>query len=58
MNLHPTRGDDWLAPRPMNLIGRQWRRARGQTGWRWMVAVAGIGCEVVAVIAIVLLLVL
>ena len=49
---------DWIAPRPLNLIGRQWKRVMGRTGWRRVVAVAGIGVEVVIVFAVVLLLIL
>jgi hypothetical protein len=49
--------DDWLGPWPLNIVGRQWRRATGQTGWRRAIAVVGIGAEVLAVVAIIVLLV-
>ena len=49
---------DWIVPRPLNLIGRQWKRVMRRTGWRRAVAVAGIGVEVVIVFAVVLLLIL
>ena len=49
---------DWNGPRPLNLIGRQWKGVMRRTGWRRVVAVAGIGVEVVIVFAVVLLLIL
>ena len=44
---------DWLGPWPLNLVGRQWRRVTGLTGWRRAIALVGIAVEVVVIIAII-----
>jgi hypothetical protein len=52
-----TQRDDWLGPWPLNLVGRQWRRVTGLTGWRRAIALVGIAVEVVVIIAIIVLLI-
>lgn len=44
--------DDWLDPKPKYFLDGQWRRARRMTGWRRVLAFAGVGCEVLIVLAI------
>jgi hypothetical protein len=57
MTTPPAQRDDWLGPWPLNLVGRQWRRVTGLTGWRRAIAVMGMGVEVVVIVAIIVLLI-
>ena len=58
MTTPPIQRDDWLGPWPLNLIGRQWKKATRQTGWHRGVAVLRIGFEVVLVVAVIALLII
>ncbi len=56
MTTSPTQRDDWLGPWPLNLVGRQWRNVRRQSGWHRAIAAAGIVLEVVVIVGIIVLL--
>jgi hypothetical protein len=50
--------DEWLGPWPFNLVGRQWKHVLKLSGWKRVLAVSGVGCEVAFIVAVLLLLVL
>ena len=54
----PIGPDDWLGPRPLNVVGRQWKRVTRRSGLQRVLAVTGLGCEVAFVVAVVLLLII
>jgi hypothetical protein len=54
----PSTQPDEFGPWPLNIIGRQWRKATGQTGWHRAAALTRISCELVLVVAVVVLLII
>jgi len=49
--------DDWVWPWPLNLVGRQLKKIKTDTGWRRAVGVLGVGCEVVLIVAVIVLII-
>jgi hypothetical protein len=50
--------DDRLGSWPVNVIIRQWRKAKTQTGWRRVVSVTRVGCEVALVVVVIAFLII
>jgi hypothetical protein len=54
----PSTQPDEFGPWPLNIIGRQWKKANGQNGWHRAAALTRIGCELVLVVIVVVLLII
>jgi|HubBroStandDraft_6_1064221.scaffolds.fasta_scaffold297756_2 hypothetical protein len=54
----PSTQPEEFGPWPLNIIGRQWRKANGQNGWHRAAALTRIGCELVLVVIVVVLLII